>query len=76
MVRAILEAVVKGSGDIVAKNLTSEDANLTVIGSGDITAKATNQVQAQVKGSGDIYVTGNPKNVTQNTIGSGDISIK
>lgn len=71
-----LEAVVKGSGDIVAKNLTSEDANLTVIGSGDITAKATNQVQAQVKGSGDIYVTGNPKNVTQNTIGSGDISIK
>lgn len=69
------KGTVKGSGDLKSKKLISYNSQLNVNGSGDIESTTTNTVDAHVNGSGDIHVFGNPKNVTKNVKGSGDITI-
>jgi hypothetical protein len=71
-----LSAIVKGSGDIRAKNLTAERASLTVQGSGDIRAHISNEVDAKIMGSGDIKIYGKPDKVQKSVMGSGEITVK
>ena len=68
-----LSAHVTGSGDIKAKGLQAEAANLRVSGSGDIKARATQELKARVSGSGDITVLGSPAIRDTHVSGSGEI---
>jgi len=65
---------VSGSGDLSAKGLTTENTTVRVSGSGDASINASNSIQANVSGSGDISYTGSAKNVSSQKSGSGDIS--
>lgn len=68
-----LRACVRGSGDIDARNLQAQCAFLQVDGSGDIDAKVLEDVDAYVRGSGDISVLGQPKRRNENVSGSGKV---
>ncbi len=63
-----------GSGDILTKNLKAREVVVTTKDSGDVWVFASERVKATSSGSGDIKVSGNPKQREQRTTGSGDIS--
>ena len=69
-------ANVKGSGDIKAKDLKSNSSKLKVNGSGDIESTTTSNVSADVFGSGDIKIYGNPPKVEKSVNGSGEVKLK
>lgn len=63
-----------GSGDINAANFISKNAEADLKGSGSIKINVTNNLKANLQGSGDINYSGNPKNVDKKIGGSGSIS--
>ena len=67
---------VAGSGDVDCSDLTANRASLSVAGSGDIKAFVRQSVTAQVVGSGDILVRGNPAQRTKQVVGSGGVKFK
>lgn len=69
-----LVAAVHGSGDVDARDLTAERADLTTFGSGDLTANASRILNARVMGSGDIRYGGSPKQIKTRVMGSGRIA--
>jgi hypothetical protein len=71
-----LTVVVAGSGDVDCSDLTANRASLSVAGSGDIEAFVRQSVTAQVVGSGDILVRGNPAQRTKQVVGSGGVKFK
>lgn len=71
-----LTVVVAGSGDVDCSDLTANRASLSIAGSGDIEAFVRQSVTAQVVGSGDILVRGNPAQRTKQVVGSGDVKFK
>lgn len=56
---------VRGSGDIVADELLATHTIATVVGSGDIECYASQQLDAEVRGSGDIEYKGHPSVVNK-----------
>lgn len=64
-----------GSGDYTARNLTTASTAIRLTGSGDAYVNATERIDAALHGSGDIHCSGNPKNVSKSTSGSGDIYV-
>ncbi|WNJ20656.1 head GIN domain-containing protein [Pontibacter sp. G13] len=64
---------VSGSGDFHGKNLTASEGKVRVSGSGDAHVHVTEQIEASVSGSGDVYCVGNPRVSGISTSGSGDI---
>ena len=72
-----LESVIlSGSGDIDMYDITSDYLNLTLSGSGDINASniiATNSLEMNLGGSGDITIDGKAANAQYYLTGSGDI---
>lgn len=71
-----LIADIAGSGDIDVTDLISNTADLRVAGSGDIKAFVKTAVKAQIAGSGDIVIRGNPGSRDHSVVGSGDIKFK
>lgn len=71
-----VSASIIGSGDIDIQNLQSKHGVLEIAGSGDLKAFCTEKAYAQVKGSGDITIYGNPIHTSKKIAGSGDISFK
>ncbi len=67
---------VSGSGIVDMKKLEVEQATLIVAGSGSITSCVKQDVKAQVRGSGDILIFGNPENRRTEQNGSGEIKFK
>lgn len=68
---------VTGSGDWNAAGIESEDLNIVLSGSGDVEiakVEIDGTLNASVKGSGDIDVSGYASNVIARVGGSGDIS--
>ncbi|MEO8591280.1 MAG: head GIN domain-containing protein [Flavobacteriales bacterium] len=66
-------AAVQGSGDIKAGELKTASAKAQVEGSGDITVQATENLDANVQGSGDVKYKGKPAHIDSKTQGSGDV---
>lgn len=64
-----------GSGDYTARNLTTASTAIRLTGSGDAYVNASERIDAALHGSGDIHCSGNPKNVSKSTSGSGDIYV-
>lgn len=71
-----LSATLTGSGDLDTKSLVSKNADCKVKGSGDLSVNATQQLNADVRGSGDITYSGSPKQLNKSVHGSGSVNRK
>jgi len=59
-----------GSGNIYAKTVTADTCIVISVGSGDITLTAISYLDVEIKGSGNVYYSGDPV-IVQNITGSG-----
>lgn len=64
---------VSGSGDVKAKELKAENVEVSVNGAGNAVVSASGKLKAEINGAGDISYYGNPKEVSENISGAGDI---
>lgn len=64
---------VQGSGDVNARGLKSSSAQVAIAGSGDVTVNTSMELTASVEGSGNVLYEGDPKNVSKDISGSGEI---
>jgi hypothetical protein len=60
---------ISGTGQLMAKALTTSATTLTVAGSGEATIRATKQVDASVSGVGDVTILGNPATIHKHVSG-------
>ncbi|MDQ3140893.1 MAG: DUF2807 domain-containing protein [Bacteroidota bacterium] len=67
-----LKALISGSGEIDLSETITKYANATILGSGDISIHATEQLDSEINGSGNIYYLGDPK-INLNNMGSGSV---
>ncbi len=65
---------VTGSGDYAAESVTTDDTSIRVSGSGSAHVNANVTINAVLTGSGDIYYSGNARQVHTEKHGSGDIN--
>ncbi len=68
-----LVAKISGSGDISANDLMTKDVEVGISGSGDIRVNCSENLNARVSGSGDIFYSGDPKSKDTKVSGSGNI---
>jgi len=69
-----LGVAIGGSGTALLSRLIARDATASIDGSGSIVLTATHSLDASISGSGTIFYTGNPAQVTRSVTGSGTIS--
>ncbi|EHQ26639.1 head GIN domain-containing protein [Mucilaginibacter paludis] len=62
-----------GSGDYSARDLVTASTAVRVSGSGDAVVNASQKIDASVSGSGDIRYTGEAKQISSDSHGSGEI---
>lgn len=62
-----------GSGNINCEDLKARAASVRLTGSGNISVYASNSLDANLSGSGNIRYSGNPANINQTVTGSGSI---
>jgi len=63
---------VSGSGDINAHELFTEASEVMLLGSGDVHVNARKQLNAEIRGAGDILYAGSPA-VTKSILGAGEV---
>lgn len=68
-----LSAMVQGSGGVDADGMVSAKVEASVQGSGDISVHATEQLTANIAGSGDIHYKGSPARLDKRVAGSGEV---
>lgn len=68
-----LSVDIVGSGDFEGMALAAQNARLNIAGSGDIRVKVSQDVEAQVRGSGDILVQGCAGKRNTRVMGAGEI---
>lgn len=71
-----LTVKIAGSGYVDATDLIVNQGNLSIAASGAIRAHVKQSVTAQIAGSGDIVVRGNPVQKSQKIAGSGSVKFK
>lgn len=64
---------IAGSGDVRAEDLNARTVSVSIAGSGDARVHATESLNAQVAGSGDVTYSGNPPKVSRSVAGSGEV---
>jgi hypothetical protein len=64
---------INGAGNVMAKDFSVPKCRAMVNGAGNITLTVTEELDASVNGTGNIYYYGNPPNVTTSIIGVGHI---
>ncbi len=69
-----LIAEVSGAGELKAKQLTTENTDVSVSGAGNANVYASNEFTCHVSGAGNVNYTGDPKTKSINKSGSGTIS--
>lgn len=69
-----LQILISGSGDVNAADLNAKVAVVHVMGSGDVVVRASDDLDAEVMGSGDISYIGTPAKIKTSTHGSGEIN--
>lgn len=62
-----------GSGNVNGLTFAAENIDITITGSGDVRVNATGNLKFSISGSGNVYYTGNPKNITSDITGSGKL---
>lgn len=68
-----VDVSISGSGDVDTQGLVAKSVKVQISGSGAATVSATEVLDAQITGSGDIQYTGNPPTVKKNIKGVGNI---
>jgi len=68
-----LKCTIAGSGNINAYGLKTSTTTAKVAGSGNIKTTVSDEINARVSGSGNIYYKGNPEKINSKSAGSGDI---
>jgi hypothetical protein len=68
-----LKVYVAGSGDVKSDELKAENVDVSVNGAGNAIVYASRKLKAEINGAGDIIYYGNPKEVSENIAGAGDI---
>lgn len=71
-----LQATLRGSGDLDARHLRADDVDLLLEGSGDAAVYARKQLHAQLTGSGEACVYGNPDERSVKREGTGSVSFE
>ncbi len=64
---------IKGSGDVKAKGLMSDEVIVDLSGTGDVVITAHESLQANLSGAGDISYFGSPRRISKNQSGVGDV---
>lgn len=67
------EARISGSGRVKAEDLTVRVFEASISGSGSCYITVTDEINARISGSGNVYYAGNPDKVIGNSSGSGKI---
>ena len=70
-----VEIVINGAGDVDAEDLKCETANVTINGVGDVDAYASESVEAELNGVGDITICGDPSSVRPRINGFGSFEV-
>lgn len=71
-----ISITINGSGDVDTQSVNCKIGSFSIRGSGDIDARASEEVKANIMGSGDVTVYGEPKRISSRTYGSGDVRTK
>ena len=71
----IFDAEITGSGDMEFESLNTRQALINTAGNGMITIRATDKLQVDILGGADIYYYGSPREVVENIVGAGSLSI-
>ena len=71
-----LSVEISGSGTVDAAGLRSQDAVIDLSGSGNVSAHASTSVRVGLSGSGDIMVTGSPRQRSVDRSGAGDVTFR
>jgi hypothetical protein len=64
----------EGVGEVEAKDLIAQDADVTFRGIGDVSVHATNKLNASVQGLGNLTYYGKPKSVSKSVSGIGNVT--
>lgn len=64
---------VEGVGEVVARYLVAQDANVTFRGIGEVSVHAKNRLNASVQGLGNLTYHGNPRTVSKSVSGIGSV---
>ncbi len=67
---------ISGSGSINAYDLKAENVAVRISGSGSARVNASDELEATISGSGNVYYEGSPDKVNSNTSGSGRVKKK
>lgn len=68
-----VEITLRGSGEIICSGLKAKAAAVQLPGSGNVTVYASESLDANIQGSGNIQYSGDPVTVHRNVTGSGNI---
>ena len=68
-----LSVDLSGSGEADLRDLAVRDATVGVTGSGEATVAPTGKADIDIAGSGDVYLTTRPAQITREITGSGDV---
>jgi hypothetical protein len=63
----------RGSGNIQCANLQAQTVDVSLDGSGDVTVYANQHLGVTIRGSGNIHYRGNPPEINQSVLGSGNL---
>lgn len=68
-----LKCSIAGSGSVKAYNLNVKTVKASIAGSGNVQTTVTEKIKASIVGSGSVYYKGNPNNIDNKSVGSGDV---
>ena len=68
-----VKATISGSGKVLAADLQTNRCEVRISGSGDVEINVTNELNANISGSGSVSYRGNPKKINSHSAGSGKV---
>ncbi len=68
-----IKTKIEGSGDIDLYGVNAKSCDVTISGSGDCKLVASEYLDADISGSGNVYYKGNPRRVKKDITGSGAV---
>jgi hypothetical protein len=71
-----LEISINGGGDVDADNLSTVNTTFHASGGSDIHVNVSEELSGDISGGGDVYYSGNPKNVSVDTRGGSEVHKK
>lgn len=68
-----VKAHISGSGKVLAANLQTQRCEVRISGSGDVEINVTEELDANISGSGSVSYRGSPKKINSHAAGSGKV---